>query len=233
MHRFANRTASTFNASVNLRTPVVHHVVVQPQHKPLAPNVPMVEFPRACTGQDLDLIRYQLPSALCMKKSKKLRTNQCSFNFATRCPDPKWINDQFQAPSVSTAAAVHRAVLETGSEPLPALIVTIGCSSSPSLAVNTLRMISGNPKYDASTFEAAHGSKENPDSCPIRRFPLPTETNVRDSDDEAAATMHCIESNTETFQQLQRTVHKLHWEKQLVVQDLNERKNTPGGIRLM
>jgi hypothetical protein len=99
--------------------------------------------------------------------------------------------------------------------------------------VNTLRMISGNPKFDISTFEAAHGSKssENPDSCPVRPFPLPTETNVRDSDDEAVATMHCIESSTETFQQLQRTVQKLHWEKQLIVQDLNERKKVGSPLR--
>jgi hypothetical protein len=235
MHRFANRTAFTFNASTKLRTPVVHHVVVQPQpqRQQLAPNVPMVEFPRACTGQDLDLIRYQLPSALCMKKSKKLRTNQCSFSFATRCPDPKWFNEQFQAPSASSAAAVRRAVLENESKPLPALIVTIGCSNSPSLAVNTLRMVSGNPKFDVSTFEAAHGSKssENPDSCPVRPFPLPAETNVRDNDDDATATMHCIESKTENFQQLQRTVQKLRWEKQLVVQDLNERKKVGSPLR--
>lgn len=169
-------------------------------------------FPPQCTTHELAIIKYQLPDFRCRKTASRPWGHHCSFSYATRCPHQVWFREQYT--DWSQASIVGDNVRSDASS--TPIIVMIGCGSGLQ-AVNTMRMVSGNPQFGIQPWEAAVSDTiVDSDSCPIQ----PTDLTPRRFDQDEIQ-VHCTESNPEKFQELQTRAERLGWQDHLIAYNVD------------
>lgn len=177
--------------------------------------------PVACTGIQQSTILAQLPRDECDANARRRPwTNACSFSYATCCPDPTWLVQYWQTQH---AAAVRQ---QTQGQHARRTAIYVGCNKAMD-AVNTLRMLSGNPIFDKNQWkdELFRGTKEDgkkvhPGHCGQEfdeQFPL-VASPLRQQ--PHAATVYCIEAMPKTAVHLNATAHRLGWHERLVVSNV-------------
>jgi hypothetical protein len=137
------------------------------------PPIPLPP-PATCTTFDLDIIQRQLPVEDCHDYQTRPWYNKCSFSYATRCPDATfWLGPQYnqnndqnnENKNVRTTksrladAATGRLGGGGGSgrggrENGRRIAIYVGCNKALD-AVNTLRMLSGDPRFDKTVWRNA------------------------------------------------------------------------------
>lgn len=140
-----------------------------------------------CTAEQLDIIQKMLPSKQAIQRF-------------TNCPDPKWLEEDLSWLSRD----------ESPTQPLVAVFA--GCNKGYD-AVNTLRMLSNNPRYDKFAWreEIAIGSRG---ACNQEYTPQYT---IRTNDPQRSAKVHCIEAMPLTLNHLKQSAEKLGWKEDFIV----------------
>jgi hypothetical protein len=248
-----------FSASTHQRQ-LSSKEVVRPPPMPLLP-------PATCTTFQLETIQRQLPVEDCHNYQTRPWYNKCSFSYATRCPDATfWLgpeynqnnhNDQNNDPKNSNngmndrttkslnAAATGRRLGgggggRGGRENGRRIAIYVGCNKALD-AVNTLRMLSGDPRFDKTVwrnalfgidqpqdtsngttvpraaaappnFEGGRCGQDNDD-----QFELATPHNSAMMMNTMPTTVHCIEAMPVTARHLQQTALKLRYNDHLIV----------------
>jgi FkbM family methyltransferase len=171
-------------------------------------------FPPQCTNRDYDIIRYQLPENDCLNDQGE---NRCSVSYATRCPDARWWREQYESTS-KTADTTNKK--NTQRLP-PPIAISVGCNKAID-AVHTLRLISGDTRFDSNAWRDTllAGQSVAPGPCQegvknMEDF-LQGQTLLRHSD----AVVHCIEPMPSTAQRLSETTQKLGWKDHMVVTNI-------------
>ena len=162
-----------------------------------------------CTAKQLPIIQQQLPSSACHKYQKQpwIKGGLCSFSFATRCVDPIWLTDYY-----NNYFHIHdndlRLVVSDGTDttitkgriPPQRTAIYVGCNKGLD-AINTLRMLSNNVKYDKSQWlQALLGNQQfdpkGAGSCgqedPNEQYEI-VDAGSRDNTHQFDAIVHCIE----------------------------------------
>ena len=168
-------------------------------------HLPMSDLPvEQCSAEQLRAIRKQLPSEDCEKHQREPYVQMCSHTYATRCPDQVWVSDFY--------TRFHTNSSNTLQEPLVGIFV--GCNKGMD-AVDTLRMLSGDPKFDKEkwrdTFfrsKTLGKTDKNAGVClqaVTPMFGIPEGTQAVD------AKVHCIEPLPITVRELSRSARELGW----------------------
>lgn len=196
---------------------------------PAADALPL-PLPRQCSSEDLDTVKRQLPNGDCSDTFKMPWQNECSFSYATRCPEAVWLTEQYTTNTdpAAGAAASNRIGASTSTDNdtdtsmPPALAIYVGCNKAMD-AVNSLRMISGDATYDRDRwrdlffeghkFEAGRCGQDTGEQFPIAGH-RDKKKNTRN------AVVHCIEAMPVTATRLNETVQALGWQNQLVVSNV-------------
>lgn len=150
------------------------------------------KFPKKCSKRDLKTLLHQLPPDDCVKYARFAFGNKCSFSYATRCPESTWVTEYFRTVRESVRTAMY-----------------VGCNKGLD-TVNTLRMISNNPKYDKEkwkdlffanrTVQPGHCSQETEPQVELAENTKPNE-----------AFLYCVEAMPITAGRLNDTVNQLGW----------------------
>jgi FkbM family methyltransferase len=181
----------------------------QQQQMESAPFTVSKVFPATCTQHQLETIGYQLPAGECQKTFKNPWANKCSFSYATRCPGSYWLNDYY--------TALHAQQHKSKQFSSPRTALSVGCNKGMD-AVNTLRMLAGDPTIDKDTwrgtffggnsnsstkqqFEAGRCQQEFDDQFSV---PVTTTTPMK-------AAVYCIEAMPVTAAKLTETAKQLQW----------------------
>ena len=170
---------------------------------------------QTCTPDQLLLIQQQLPPHDCETNKRQPWTQQCSFSYATQCPDATWIED-FYSKKHKTKS--NRNETFTG--------MFVGCNKGMD-AVNTLRMGSGNPSINKDEWKIAmtRGGKETLGGSVCNQANLPqfelhdhnAQHNNKTSSESQSTTLsqvHCIEPMPSTYQALSQSAKQLQWDAQ-------------------
>ena len=165
-----------------------------------------------CTAEQVQIIKHQLPADGCERHQNRPWNNRCSFSYATRCPDNKWLQEIYSTSNNNKLGGTTA--------------VNVGCNKAMD-AVNALRMLSGDPQFDLERWRSVLFHGKDPSEIEGGRcgqehqaqFELSTRSNDTSSrrwqDDHAV--VHCIEAMPVTFDELNRTAYALHWQDRLVV----------------
>jgi hypothetical protein len=94
--------------------------------------------PGKCTQEQLDMAQFHLPDCKNMEG--------CSLNFATACPNLTWLEKEF-----SRICIIERNA--TSGQSGPPIAIHVGRNKRFD-AVNTLRMLSSDAKFDKESLEA-------------------------------------------------------------------------------
>jgi FkbM family methyltransferase len=185
--------------------------LVQNQHiTTLTGTIPPPIFPPQCSAEDLKTVSYQLPDYDCNTTSKKPWLNACSFSYATRCPDSIWLTEQYKSTTTRTSTSAP-------------VVIYVGCNKAMD-AVNSLRMVSGDAKYDlvkwrdslfdGQQVEAGRCGQDAGDQFEI------IESRANNGNANNNAVVHCIEAMPITASRLNLTSHTLGWHDRLVVSNV-------------
>jgi hypothetical protein len=228
------------------------------EHPPKKVVPPPMPTPATCTAFQLDTIRRQLPVADCHDYQARPWYNKCSFSYATRCPDASfWLGPEYNHnhndPNKTTARIKDDRTTNSltaaatgpggsgsrgGGENGRRIAIYVGCNKALD-AVNTLRMLSGDPRFDKTVWRNAlfgmdHGPRldnSNKGTSVPLAAPLKFEGGRcgQDNDDQfelapnsammnaVPTTVHCIEAMPVTARHLQQTAQKLRYNDQLIV----------------
>lgn len=190
-----------------------------------SPPEPLYLPPPQCSSEQSLTIRRQLPEGDCRATALKPWVNQCSFSYATRCPDAVWLTEQYR-PRRSSAAAAIRSTAAAAPPIHPARIaIYVGCNKAMD-AVNSLRMLTGDATYDRNqwrdsffegqTYEAGRCGQESTAQFEI----VSGGGGGVQSSTTAAAIVHCIEPMPVTAARLSHTVNALGWQDTLIVSNV-------------
>jgi len=184
---------------------------------PVQAQAPPAPPAAQCTPEQLSTIKQQLPPDDCIKYRRQPWKQQCSLTYATRCPDPVWLEDYYTALHNNNGKNDHDPP-----SPSSFLAIFVGCNKGFD-AINALRMGSGNPAFDKATWGDAMSDSYsrgqvtgkklelNRDVCNQAtkpQFALPQNSStVRKSH------VHCIEPLPVTLRQLQRAAWKSHYDE--------------------
>jgi hypothetical protein len=150
----------------------------------------------SCTAGQLATIQLQLPSGECLQyaNSPFMHGGLCSFSYATRCPQSRWLHDYYKKlkPSGEKRLAIY-----------------VGSSKAVD-AVNTMRMLSFNASYDKYLWRKTYSENRAIDyeSCQSRTdpsFSIPSEIPVSQVD------VHVLEASPEITKELVRTQQTLNY----------------------
>jgi FkbM family methyltransferase len=171
------------------------------------------KFPSHCTRQDYDIIRYQLPEEDCVNNPSP---NQCSTSYATRCPDPFWLQDEYFSKE---RAASSTALTNNGDGNTRRIAISVGCNKGAD-AVNTLRLISGWNRYDVDVWydTFVRGRKVSPGPCAKRRIHV--DKWQSDTETHSNAVIYCIEAMPITSARLLETATALGWQDHFIVTNI-------------
>ena len=115
---------------------------------PRSPEIP--HRPPKCTPKQRSQILKQLTPDRC-NKAHQPWFQKCSFTLATKCPDTTWIDSHYESIHSNT---------KKGTAPAPNssafVAVYVGCNKGYD-AVNSLRMGTGNSKYNKKAWESKMG----------------------------------------------------------------------------
>jgi hypothetical protein len=156
---------------------------------------PMPAVIQQCTAEQLDVLRHQLPPDECLRSQGTYAYLQkCSFTYATRCPEAVWLDEHYHR--------VHSNASTPADEDF--IGIYVGCNKGMD-AVNAMRMLSGNPQYDKTTWKETMQSTTSSwhdGVCGqeyVEQFPIPISTKLR------PAQVHCIEPMPVTVGALKRS----------------------------
>jgi FkbM family methyltransferase len=188
-------------------------------------------FPITCTNHQLETIGLQLPADECHATSKRPWHNSCSFSYASRCPHSHWLTDYYTALHAQQQQQQHQPKNQS---PLPVrtrTALSVGCNKGMD-AVNTLRMLAGDPRIDKDawrdTFFVRSSSnssatttttKQQQEQFEVGRcqqefddqFHVPVTTSNAIQNYQLEATVYCIEAMPLTAAKLTETAKQLQW----------------------
>ncbi|GKY90539.1 hypothetical protein MPSEU_000027600 [Mayamaea pseudoterrestris] len=155
-----------------------------------------------CSASQLAIIEKQLPREECLQFRDKpfKRGGLCSFSYATRCPEAKWLHDYY----TETKATGHRQA------------IYVGCNKAMD-AVNTMRMLSMNASYDKDLWRDAFfngkpvGDGGNCNQAFDANFDIPSNM------PEANVDVYCVEAMPGTAKELFRTTDAMDYKSSLHV----------------
>ncbi|EJK67541.1 hypothetical protein THAOC_11408 [Thalassiosira oceanica] len=167
--------------------------------------VPMPDLPVGqCSAEQLRAIKRQLPSEDCEKHQRAPFNQRCSHTYATKCPDQVWVDDFYTRFHTNSNSTLQESLVG----------IFVGCNKGMD-AVDTLRMLSGNPKFDKNkwrdTFfrsKTLGKTDKNAGVClqaVTPMFEIPEGTQAVD------AMVHCIEPLPVTARELSRSARELGW----------------------
>ena len=171
---------------------------------------PEAERPLDCTPDQLDVVRYQLPPDDCARTKRQPWRQECSFSYATRCPENTWLSDYFQKHhQVRSSSSTNKAHNDDDPE---FLSLFIGCNKGMD-AVDAMRMGSGNAIFDKEAWKSAMSKfgELHFDVCKqssTNQFPLDRNA----SGEGVKAELHCIEPMPKTARELNRSAKELGWD---------------------
>ena len=147
----------------------------------------------ACSAEQLQAIQLQLPSEECLqnKESPYMYGGLCSFSYATRCPQPRWLHAYYK----SLKAPGRRQAIHVG-------------SSRGIDVVNTMRMLTFNSTYDKIHWKRNlfHDKPIDGESCESRIDPvfgIPAEVPVSQAD------VHVFEANPDVAKDMEQTIQAM------------------------
>ena len=165
-----------------------------------------------CTAKQLPIIQQQLPSSACQKYQNQpwIKGGLCSFSFATRCVEPIWLTDYYNKyfhshddddndSKLVFSDSTHTTITK-GRLPPQRTAIYVGCNKGLD-AINTLRMLSNNAKYDKLQWLRALLGNQQFDpkgagSCgqedPNEQYEI-LDDGSRDNTHQFDAIVHCIE----------------------------------------
>ena len=160
-----------------------------------------------CTAGQRETILFHLPAEVCKGNKNRPWNNRCSFSYATRCPDSVWLRESYRNGKEQS---------------FPSTAIFVGCNKAMD-AVNALRMLSGNPRFDKDTwrnvlFEGKQGGDIEAGRCGQEheaQFMIANLSEKMNRDNEAI--VHCIEAMPITAFELNKSAHELRWQDHLVV----------------
>ena len=169
-------------------------------------NPQKAHLPPICSDEQLATMLYQLPAEMCENKNKSPWTNECSFSYATRCPDAVWLTDYYTNMGKGLVSKEDR----------PRNAIYVGCNKGMD-AINTLRMMSSNPGVDKHTWKTAFfdGQTVIAGHC---KQELVEQFSISDTE-QTPTIVHCIEAMPVTAHQLAATAEKLNLNNELIVQN--------------
>lgn len=142
------------------------------------------------------MIRSQLPPDACLKTHRNPWANNCSFSFATRCPQAVWVDEFYQHHAAQTA-------------------VYVGCNKGMD-AINALRMISANPAIDKNAWRDSFFKDQTIESG-VCNQEFGEQFSIPASRTQTPAVVHCIEAMPITAAHLNRTAGELGLDESLIV----------------
>ncbi|GKY99597.1 hypothetical protein MPSEU_000914000 [Mayamaea pseudoterrestris] len=168
-----------------------------------APVVPVnIE---SCTAAQLSTIQVQLPSKECLENKDQPYSygGMCSFSYATRCPQPRWLHDYYKGLK---ATGQQRQAIYVG-------------SSRGIDAINTMRMLSSNSTYDKAQWRQVVSQNIFAlESCQSRVDPIysiPAEAPI------SQVEMHLFDTTPEAVKELVRTHEALKFGSNLKIVHAN------------
>ncbi len=174
----------------------------------VAPNIsePLKPLDQ-CTPEQLKTIKMQLPPEECLKYKSAPWWQECSFSYASRCPDANWLEDFYTNIHSETSSVLLKSSF---------VGVFIGCNKGFD-AFNALRMGSGSRRFEKSNWRDTihenvwsssklHQSVCGQDVEPQFRLPERSSPNSSHTD----AILHCIEPMPQTYMLLKRTAVQLN-----------------------
>jgi FkbM family methyltransferase len=140
-----------------------------------------------------------------------------TIKWSTNCPDSTWIEDRTRNNGAAASAKDLPILFEPNHNQRTPLSIFCGCNKGMD-AVNTLRMLSLNPKIDKEVwldaFRIIDGSACQQHLTP--QFPIPPQQQQQQQTPRPAI-VYCIEAMPSTFTVLNRTVKQLEWQDSLKV----------------
>jgi len=158
--------------------------------------------PQSCTSEQRKKIMMQLTPDKCHSLYAPYK-QKCSLTQATKCPDATWVDSYY--------VALDRKERKARNKSDDFVAVYVGCNKGYD-AVNTLRMGTGNAKYNKEVWhdqlqETYHSvcKQDGTEEFPINKVEV------------VDGTVHCIEPMPTTFGSLKSSSEKLGWENEFVV----------------
>jgi FkbM family methyltransferase len=166
-----------------------------------------------CTAEQLDIIRYQLPPTECLKFQNRPFVQRCSFSYATRCPESIWLEEHYHRLHGSNNDNNNNNINNNNDMMIG---IYVGCNKGMD-AVNTMRMLSGDPQYNKTIWKETMQSMTaswHDGVCGqehVEQFAIPPNSTHRR---HRPAQVHCIEPMPVTVDALQRSAKHLGWDQQ-------------------
>jgi FkbM family methyltransferase len=177
-------------------------------------------FPPKCTARDFNTISYQLPDHDCLRKQlRRPIENACSISYATRCPDALWFKEQYQISPIlpfKEVKSIRSLAFDGLAQKNSPVAIHVGCNKAMD-AVNTLRLISGDTKYNRTLWRDTlyNGQTVYPGVCQQDTNDDQLSANAQTVWQDAV--VHCIEAMPVTAASLLKTSFQLGWQSNLVV----------------
>ncbi|KAL7502957.1 hypothetical protein ACHAWX_000556 [Stephanocyclus meneghinianus] len=163
-------------------------------------------YVKQCTSEQLAVIQAQLPPNECMINKNQPWVQRCSFTYATRCPDATWLYNYY--------THLHRSRKQSHKRTFVGIF--IGCNKGMD-AVNAMRMGSGNPIFDKSTWRNSitqNGKVQLSHAVCGQDKSEQFELEDRGGyDNSTFAQLHCVEAMPGTAIALEESARQLAWDE--------------------
>jgi len=180
-----------------------------------------VQGVKQCTPVELSIIKQQLPPDDCLKYRGSPWLQRCSMSYATRCPDPVWL-EKYYSTLHGMAHHANSPAKSKQPSPPPFLGIFVGCNKGFD-AINAMRMGSGESSFDKNVWRNAMTDDgkiglEN-DVCSqltAPQFPLQKNPHGNNSMpvSKSISQVHCIEPMPATALALQSAASRTKYDKQ-------------------
>ena len=179
-------------------------------------------FLGVCSKEQKDIILHQLPEDACNMNSYPW-VNQCSFSFASRCPNATWIENYYIEKATKRKLSIKDRLTKfmRVNEESSFLGISIGCNKGFD-AINTIRMGTFDPIFDKEIWRQARQDETIDNRCGMKNdysqfnfdsIGLYIRSRPHQRPRPRRGEMHCIEALPTNYNKLKRAAQELELDK--------------------